>query len=556
MKKSAFAIILLSFFLCLYAQEDVFEDAKIDTSSPENKEEKIPPPPQSEIDSALAKIREIFAEKLKSPDKKAKIELGENFLEESKNTKYPLNLRYAFLSEAQKIFTEMADGENLVKSIELMAVTFSIDKIKIYFEKLMLAGRNTKTTDENLSIANAYKTLYDLCIEQLLFDDANNALNAALSFARKSKNKDLEEIIKAEQKDFLNLKRQYLLVLPSIQKLSKEPNNKNANLNVGKFYCFVFDKWEEGLLYLKNSDDEKFSKAATIELSNPVDPQIMLQLADLWWELSEDRNNKEYQIPLTKRACFWYENALSALEGLDKLRIEKRIQTAYTYIFKTNLEIPKDCIIALSFDQDTISRRGSRYIIRNLVGNAYNAIAHDVSLKKISLKDSVVEFDGIKSQIEIKNPREDLSKDFTLAMWLKTEEDNRRRNPYNKSYGAEGTITIETDNSVNFYFGSSGTDAGPYTSINCPNAVINGKWSHIAIVRDSSRRNVSIYLNGEKKAEKVYDFVVKSSEKDILIGSGYAGAFKGQIDDFILVNRALTDKEIRRMFKAGERKFQ
>jgi len=459
--------------------------------------------------------------------------------------------------EAQKLLTETACAEKLIESMNLMGSIFDIDEIKIYSEKLAIAGKNAKTPEENLSIAIAYQTLYDLCMENELFDEAQNALNTALSFARKSKNKDTEEIIKMELKDFLNLKRQYLLALPFIQKLIKEPDDKVANLNVGKFYCFVLDKWEKGLLYLRNSADSQFSKAATIELTNPVDPQIMLQLGDIWWELSEDKNHKEYQTHLARRACFWYENALPSLESLDKLRVEKRIQTASLSIFKSSLELPKNCLIALSFDQDTISKRGSKVIIGNLSRNYINSVtAYDVTFKKISGNDSVAEFDGIKSRIEIKNPKEDLSKNFSLAMWLKSEEDKRRRNPYNKSYGAEGTITVEIDGSINFYFGSSGTDAEPYTSLNCPDAVISGKWTHIAIVRDDTRKNISIYLNGEKKAETTYDFVIKPSEKDILIGNGYAGGFKGQIDDFILSNNVFSEKEIKKLFRIGEKKFQ
>lgn len=306
----------------------------------------------------------------------------------------------------------------------------------------------------------------------------------------------------------------------------------------------------------KNSSDEKFADAASIELSEPQTAEIMLKLGDIWWELSENKLNKEFQMPLARKACYWYENALPLLESLDKLRIEKRIQIAALNIFKSSMSFPKDAILALSFDPDTVLKRGAKCSIRNLARAGYNAMAYDVSFKKISDNDSVAEFDGVKSKIVIKNPKEDFAKNFTILMWLKSEDNGRRRNPYNKSYGGEGTITLEPNGTINFYFGSAGKDSEPYTSIGCPNAVMLGKWSHIAIVRDAVLKNVSIYLNGEKKAESPYEIQIKSSEKDILIGSGYAGFFKGQMDDFILSNTALSEKEIKKLFKAADKKFR
>ena len=50
----------------------------------------------------------------------------------------------------------------------------------------------------------------------------------------------------------------------------------------------------------------------------------------------------------------------------------------------------------------------------------------------------------------------------TIEMWIKPYGFSYRQNPYNKSYGGEGTITLEPAGNLNYYYGTNGSDGGDY----------------------------------------------------------------------------------------------
>jgi hypothetical protein len=81
-------------------------------------------------------------------------------------------------------------------------------------------------------------------------------------------------------------------------------------------------------------------------------------------------------------------------------------------------------------------------------------------------------------------------------------------------------------------------------------------WNHYAFVKDETAGNIQIYLNGELAAsdEVVDNTLIGVRNKPFKIGSRTRDAadFRGgRMDDFMIYNRALTDKEIARQYQSG-----
>jgi len=88
----------------------------------------------------------------------------------------------------------------------------------------------------------------------------------------------------------------------------------DANLNRGKYLCFVRGRWPEGLALLARGSDTTLAGIAAQDLANPTAADAQLALAEAW----EDWSKGQTQEPLVgalRRALHWYARAVPQLEN-------------------------------------------------------------------------------------------------------------------------------------------------------------------------------------------------------------------------------------------------
>ena len=149
----------------------------------------------------------------------------------------------------------------------------------------------------------------------------------------------------------------------------------------------------------------------------------------------------------------------------------------------------------------------------------------------------------------------------TIVCWVKPESVGAgRQNIVCKSYGGEGCLTQETDGRLSFYWGDCGGNCEPYVEVARPAAgtFVDDEWIHVAEVRDVSKREYRMYKDGEVTGQ---DKWVKCgahpcgdsspSNLNLFIGSGYAGKYRGIIDDVAIFNVVLSDDEIKSLMDDG-----
>jgi hypothetical protein len=146
-----------------------------------------------------------------------------------------------------------------------------------------------------------------------------------------------------------------------------------------------------------------------------------------------------------------------------------------------------------------------------------------------------------------------VNKNLTLAMWIRPTGSTfaQRRNPIWKSYGAEYTITQNTDRQLVFYHGILGSDGGTdgvqYKSHNSSATLTLNQWDHVAVVRDFDIGSIYWYFNGNlsNKQKLTYTGSVATSSVQARIGQSYTGwNYEGDLDDVRIYNRALSGIEL------------
>lgn len=137
----------------------------------------------------------------------------------------------------------------------------------------------------------------------------------------------------------------------------------------------------------------------------------------------------------------------------------------------------------------------------------------------------------------------------TIAMWVNPVNFSTTRNVFNKAYGGEGMIAIQTNGFPLYYYGTSGLNGSPFQSYamagaNCT-ALTPGTWTHIAIVRDLTNMKLKWYKNGQACTEANASYSsATASNNNFLMGVGTSASLYGRMDDFFIYNKALSPSEI------------
>ncbi|MBM3891128.1 MAG: LamG domain-containing protein, partial [Verrucomicrobia bacterium] len=106
-------------------------------------------------------------------------------------------------------------------------------------------------------------------------------------------------------------------------------------------------------------------------------------------------------------------------------------------------------------------------------------------------------------------------------------------------------LSLDSYNRLSFEW----ADGKSNDSLLAPASLLNGPWKHVAVVADSRAMRVVMYVDGVEVVRKPMSLPIsKAPTKERLTGWFYNGFFQGELDDIRLYNRALTAKEIQRLF--------
>ncbi|QLG30187.1 LamG domain-containing protein (plasmid) [Halorarum halophilum] len=134
--------------------------------------------------------------------------------------------------------------------------------------------------------------------------------------------------------------------------------------------------------------------------------------------------------------------------------------------------------------------------------------------------------------------------DMTLAYWIHpTDIGTERQNPFDKAYGGELTITLETNGNLNHYHGDAGDEGQNYVSPSPAYTLSQDEWTHVIYTRDISTNTVEYYINGEHDVTRTYNSAIQPSKStdDILLGNGYTSQLHGRLADVRLHASYLDD---------------
>jgi hypothetical protein len=285
---------------------------------------RLPVPEKPAEKDAIGKVHDIFKEEYSRKGQADKLALSRKLLNQALQVNDDSASQYVLLRESQDLATQSGNLESALAAIDELSKRFQIDGL---FEKcaaLSTAVKSAKTVEDLKAAAEAHLAVANDAMDSDSLDIALKTADTGESLARRAKDLTVAGKAAAMKKEIADAKQVYTKVKAAKETLATTPSDEGANLILGEYQCWTKGDWERGLKSLARGPDVGVRTLAIKEISDPTAPADQIIIGDAWWDIAEKETGRRKE-NLRIHAVQWYLKAFTKADGLNKVKLEKRI---------------------------------------------------------------------------------------------------------------------------------------------------------------------------------------------------------------------------------------
>lgn len=294
--------------------------------SPPKEKPRLAVPAVDELTQAKQLVKEVYeSEYVAAKDDPQKLSaLAQAMLRQAGEAAVEPANRFALLQTGAEM---AARGGNVALAWQAygdLQKHFEIDVAPQRLRMIEGVAEDARPANQNKTVAQQMLLLVGDAAAADDYDAATALTNAAVSLARKARDLDLVKQAVAVGKEIEPVAARYNReVKPALAALKTNPDDPAANLAVGKYLVLVKGDWRRALPMLaKATLDTTFYPAAKEELDAEGDK---IEAADAWYDLAQQQQDEAARNRLLVHARELYKAKVAALSGLEKARVERRI---------------------------------------------------------------------------------------------------------------------------------------------------------------------------------------------------------------------------------------
>lgn len=273
--------------------------------------------------------------------------------------------RWVCLTQAQELAAQAGEWDVAWDAITQASIAFECDALPMKVALLGQCGKTVKTPDDAARLAERYLRVVDDAIKGDFLDVADKSAASAVQWSKKAANPSLSTQTTARAKEVGEIKSAFDKSQKARDVLAKNPQDPAASLEYGLYLCLAKGQWELGLPLLAQGPEGPYRAIATKELAAPETAPEQSSLGDSWWEQA-DKETGASKSAARARALHWYTRALPGLDGLVRVRTEKRVSDAeiaqYGFIDLLKMIDPaKDSVATTWTKENGILRDGMNF---------------------------------------------------------------------------------------------------------------------------------------------------------------------------------------------------
>jgi len=500
----------------------------------------------------------------------------------AKETSAPAE-RFVLWRKASELARDAGDGALMFQIIDAMGGQYEIDLLMAKGAMLKTLAQRATDTTRIRSVISASHQYADEAVRQDRYDLALAAARLAHEACISPEGREFRRAAYDRVRELEEQHDKHQKLQAALAAVKANPNDPEANLYLGRLYCFEQSDWPRGLPHLAQSADPELAKLAAEDLKAPKDAPDRLKLADAWWDLAQTRKGEEKDA-LMLRAGQWYKAALPDVSSsLEKVKAEKRL--AEVAQIETSIDaakppaavvvpgsdelpvMPKGAACILTFDRNDVFQQAGRVFLKDLSNNGNHAVFDGATIGRDGVAGEclVLEKEGVAvwlpSMLNVLMSKLD---GFSICVWVKQAGPKSLAAVFQVGYGF--SIHATSDGYIFGLPDASGADRslGPDATVDDMT-----RWHHIVATYDG--KQMRIYLDGTLAGTTENANVRPnlsrfrlSRKSSVCLGSwGHReGAhtkahlkrtFLGRIDEFCVFTRAITPEEVQALYAMGKR---
>lgn len=283
-------------------------------------------PDAAALKDAEKAVKDVFKAEYARKGAADKATLAKLLLQSATSQSNPAE-RWVCLAQAQEVAAQAGEWDVAWDAIVQSAIGFQCDGLTMKVNLLAQAAKTAKTPEDAARLTERYCRVADEAIKGDSLEVAEKAAAAAQQMSKKSASVPLNSQATAKAKEVSDVKAGFEKSRKARETLTKTPEDPAANQEYGLYLCMTKGQWDLGLPLLAKGPDGPYKTIATRELAAPESAADQSSIGDFWWELSEKETGAA-KSSARNRALFWYALAFPKLEGLVKVRTEKRMTDA------------------------------------------------------------------------------------------------------------------------------------------------------------------------------------------------------------------------------------
>lgn len=289
--------------------------------------DKFPVPSAAAQNEALKLIESIYAdEHAKAQRPEEKTAFAEKLLQATTETSRGTPNHYALLRVSWDVATQGGDVKLSMRISNQISHLYDVDAFTARMATVKKTAESAKSPSHNTALAAVALEVVNEAVAGDDYDAATELATIALAAARKARDGHLVKQIVARGKVVTEMAEAHARVQTALSTLADDPTDPHANQAAGAYYCFVKGDWGKGIPMLALGSDVALRTLAVQDLKGTSSAKEQAELGDQWWQRSESSQDPQLADRLRSRAASWYRASVGRLAGLDKIRVQKRLQ--------------------------------------------------------------------------------------------------------------------------------------------------------------------------------------------------------------------------------------
>jgi len=468
--------------------------------------------------------------------------------------------RFVLWCKASELARDAGDGALMFEIIDAIGEQYEIDVLMAKGTMLKTLAQRASDTAEIRSVIAASREYADEAVRQNRYDLALAAAKLAHEACIGPEGREFRKAAYDRVRQLEEQHEKHQKLQAALAAVRANPNDPEANLYLGRLYCFEQSDWPRGLPHLARSADPELAHLAAEDLKAPQDAPGRLKLADAWWDLAQTREGEEKDA-LMLRAGRWYRTVPPEdLSALEKVKVDKRFaeiarlggsaRAADSVGASDGIgyqDLVRQALLFYTFDKVTFTPRGGQVFVQDQSGNDLHGRVFGTLLMPGRLGDALY-FGGGDVRVHLGDTPNDAKLPLTVSVWflpstldhvtlLQTDRWDA------KKYAGVLLALHMRATRAGFAWGSARGGGGASYRRSAAVALEPEpqQWIHVVGVAKADR-SFAVYINGEQKTATVSG---RANQMNHTSAPGHIGlGFTGLIDEVGIWDRELTLSEV------------